>query len=291
MVCFFYQGLFAKAAAQFRKLTLRTDLEQYDCRPMLIMIKWRGQHKIITAPRHALTVGAMSMTDAAQNASSAAMEARLLDLFAPASSQSAAAGATAGDDPSLWRMDAVHRAKNLAQVSASLGHLAADPKRGWVSQEAWEPARALARIYDELGKDCVSPTPVPGLSLLLSMAAGLTDIFGSARKIVTHVSGPEFLVAAEVRRALLLMCSELVINALKYAFPGGRSGRILIIVRPHASGLDIIVEDDGVGIAASSIAGQGGSLINRLALISGTSVTRTAGRGSTGLRVTIRAFL
>jgi two-component sensor histidine kinase len=48
-----------------------------------------------------------------------------------------------------------------------------------------------------------------------------------------------------------LIISELVANALKYAFPGGRKGTIRIEVSPQAQGkTSLVVGDDGVGLPA-----------------------------------------
>jgi two-component sensor histidine kinase len=49
-----------------------------------------------------------------------------------------------------------------------------------------------------------------------------------------------------------LLVSEAVGNALRHAYPDGRGGRIQVAVRRTASGFDLTVCDDGVGMAADA---------------------------------------
>jgi two-component sensor histidine kinase len=66
-----------------------------------------------------------------------------------------------------------------------------------------------------------------------------------------------------------LILNELVTNAVKHAFPGGRAGRIRVRLEALDSRLRLSVEDDGVGIDGSSWtgagAGQGQALVLGLA--------------------------
>ena len=47
-----------------------------------------------------------------------------------------------------------------------------------------------------------------------------------------------------------LIVSELISNAIKYAFPGQRPGSILIEGRHRGDQIELAIRDDGVGIAA-----------------------------------------
>ena len=72
---------------------------------------------------------------------------------------------------------------------------------------------------------------------------------------------------AEVSVSLGLVVTELVINALKHAFPGGRSGSIVVAYRSHGPNWTLSVGDDGVGMpsdAASATPGLGTSIVEAL---------------------------
>lgn len=60
-------------------------------------------------------------------ASSVAMEAMILQLFAPSLAPRTAPSVDPLDHASLWRSDAIHRARNMAQMTASLANLAEHP--------------------------------------------------------------------------------------------------------------------------------------------------------------------
>jgi two-component sensor histidine kinase len=58
-----------------------------------------------------------------------------------------------------------------------------------------------------------------------------------------------------------LILNELLSNAFKYAFAGGRTGRILVSLRQHEPGsCELAVEDDGVGLPEGALGGQSKSL-------------------------------
>lgn len=73
---------------------------------------------------------------------------------------------------------------------------------------------------------------------------------------------------ADVSVSLGLIVTELVINSLKHAFPGGRHGRITVSYKAHGPNWTLAVADDGVGMpkdAASQTPGLGTSIVEALA--------------------------
>lgn len=71
----------------------------------------------------------------------------------------------------------------------------------------------------------------------------------------------ELHLDAELMARVGLMVNELVSNALKYAFPGGRGGRVHVAFRARGAGqLELSVADDGVGLPAALPALLGDSL-------------------------------
>jgi two-component sensor histidine kinase len=89
--------------------------------------------------------------------------------------------------------------------------------------------------------------------------------------------------------SLGLIVTELVINALKHAFPGSdQKGDILVDYRAQGGGFALTVSDNGVGIAASAeptAPGLGTGIVNALATHLGATVETSA--NDPGTKVTI----
>lgn len=219
----------------------------------------------------------------------AASASRLLDLFAPTKTdRQPESGAPDRDLASLWRVDAIHRANNMAQLSTSLANIVTDRPDRWGAAEAAAPARTLARSYEVLALDNDSVAHVPCLDMITTIASGLTTVFGHARNIEIEMTGSEVFATPGNRRALTLMCSELVINALKYAFPADGPGMIAVAIGPCPDGIELTVADNGIGLQGDDTPGQGSRLLERLAHVSGATLRRSTVNGKTGLRVIIK---
>jgi two-component sensor histidine kinase len=75
-------------------------------------------------------------------------------------------------------------------------------------------------------------------------------------------------VNADVSVSLGLIVTELVINSLKHAFPGGRQGSIMVSYQGHGPNWTLSVADDGVGMPrdpANATPGLGTSIVEALA--------------------------
>jgi len=83
-----------------------------------------------------------------------------------------------------------------------------------------------------------------------------------------EVSTDDSEVSADISVSLGLIVTELVINALKHAFPGRRKGKISVDYRADGADWTLSVADDGVGVPkdpASAKAGLGTSIVLALA--------------------------
>jgi two-component system, sensor histidine kinase PdtaS len=81
------------------------------------------------------------------------------------------------------------------------------------------------------------------------------------------VAVDDSITAANTSASLGLITTELIINALKHAFPENRRGRILVGYRAQGSGWALSVEDDGVGMPNSrekARVGLGTSIVEAL---------------------------
>ncbi|WP_292065154.1 sensor histidine kinase [Brevundimonas sp. UBA7664] len=83
-----------------------------------------------------------------------------------------------------------------------------------------------------------------------------------------HVDCDDSAVNADISVSLGLIVTELVINSLKHAFPGGRRGRITVSYQAHGPNWTLAVADDGVGMPRdreSQTPGLGTSIVEALA--------------------------
>jgi two-component system, sensor histidine kinase PdtaS len=76
-------------------------------------------------------------------------------------------------------------------------------------------------------------------------------------------------VDARTGMALGIITNELVINAIKYAFPDEQPGRIEISCPPDGDILEVSIGDDGAGTSDESGSGLGLQLVHTLALQNG----------------------
>ncbi|KQY29886.1 hypothetical protein ASD38_11250 [Caulobacter sp. Root487D2Y] len=94
-----------------------------------------------------------------------------------------------------------------------------------------------------------------------------TSMIGDVDQISLTVEGGEGVVDARVSVSLGLIVTELVINALKHAFPDGRSGKITVDYNFHGPNWVLCVRDDGVGISLATPrrTGLGTNIVRALA--------------------------
>lgn len=214
------------------------------------------------------------------------MEARLLSLFTKTPSPHGTDAAVPRSEHAvLWRADAVHRTKNLSQMVLALATLIhrADP---FFPTDVMPRARRLARAYDVLGDDEGRDTPVPCERLLKEVVLGLVGLFGDARGVSARVLTEPVKLVPAARRALILIASELTINALKYGFAGSTGGTITVELTHDDMGIHLAVDDDGAG-GGDYVPGHGSGLIEGLSAILAATVIRSPGPDGRGFRVLV----
>jgi PAS domain S-box-containing protein len=154
-----------------------------------------------------------------------------------------------------------HRAKNSLSVGASLlqlqGRRQADPQIKVLFVESADRLSAMARVHDmlsrsEQGQRVDVATYVSELcEALKSLTAGDERISLRAR------TEEDVLIDADVAFPLGIVLTELITNAVKYAFPGDRSGIVMVQAKRSGPGrVEIIVRDNGIGMTNY----RGGSL-------------------------------
>lgn len=186
----------------------------------------------------------------------------------------------------LWVEDSAHRAKNLSQLAAALAVVRPPTPAPDYLARMTNASQALADAYAELAEEQPQEA-VPCAALLVEIAEGLVALFGHrTRPVGISCVVSEQWLSSQARRALLLIASELVVNALKYAFPE-KDGTILVTLGSFADHVALKVQDDGVGLAAASGTGSGTRLLDELAAILHARIERTQLPGG-GLCVSLR---
>jgi two-component sensor histidine kinase len=119
------------------------------------------------------------------------------------------------------------------------------------------------------------------------------SLIGDPDQIELKVEGGEGLVEARVSMSLGLIVTELVMNAVKHAFPDGRPGKITVDYNLHGPNWVLCVRDDGVGMPSLGETVRTGLVRTGL----GTSIVQALARqlnatvevlpGHPGTRVTI----
>ncbi|MDH7975229.1 histidine kinase dimerization/phosphoacceptor domain -containing protein [Sphingomonas sp. AR_OL41] len=114
------------------------------------------------------------------------------------------------------------------------------------------------------------------------------SMIGDVDQISLIVEGGDGVVEARVSVSLGLIVTELVINALKYAFPDGRPGKIIVDYNFHGPNWILCVRDDGVGmpLTAPIRTGLGTSIVAALAGQLHASVEITSKHPGTQVSIT-----
>ncbi|MBS0297833.1 MAG: PAS domain-containing protein [Proteobacteria bacterium] len=174
-----------------------------------------------------------------------------------------------------------HRIANSLQIIASLllhsaRTVVSDETRGHL-QDAHSRVMSVAALQQHLAASRLGA---------VELRAYFTDLCASIGKAMIRdpdqlsieVVVDDSLAPANVSVSLGLIVTELVINALKHAFPGHRSGRIVVRYETRGSGWILSVADDGAGFSsapASVSTGLGTSIVEALSKRLGARVEIT----------------
>ena len=163
-----------------------------------------------------------------------------------------------------------HRVKNDLQLICSILSMQArrlsEPLSVAALEDCESRVRAVAVIH-ELMYRSDKPSQIPMARTVRDLALSLlrvSDNTGGAVALQLDVEGEHSL---DVGRAIpcALILNELITNAFKHAFPGGRTGTIAVSLRePRPGHVVLAVADDGVGMPADLALSASGSLGWRL---------------------------
>ncbi|MET0744213.1 MAG: histidine kinase dimerization/phosphoacceptor domain -containing protein [Microvirga sp.] len=168
-----------------------------------------------------------------------------------------------------------HRAKNSLAIAASLlaiqGRRQPDTAVKALFEEAHDRLSAMARVHDLLSRS-ESLQRVDLARYIADLCEALRPLTESDERISLERQTEEgILVEADTAFSLGIVLTELVTNAVKYAFPPPRSGTILALARRTGPGrVEVSIRDDGIGMSSLREGSLGYGLVRSLvAQISG----------------------
>jgi two-component sensor histidine kinase len=178
-----------------------------------------------------------------------------------------------------------HRIKNSLQIVASLMNLQASRETTQSAREALKAAggriMSVARIHDALQANAGTNAVNLG-DVLTTMCEALDVMAGDPGRIAVVVDVETIDAPVALAQPLALAVNELVVNALRHAFPGNRRGVVIVSVAHASDHLCISVADDGVGLpdGYAAGAGYGIKLVNMMARQLGGQLRIESDQGS-----------
>jgi PAS domain S-box-containing protein len=145
-----------------------------------------------------------------------------------------------------------HRVKNNLQIVSSMLNLQmdqlSDPHALALFKESQSRVRSIALFHEKLyqSKD-LAHVDIAGY--LKGVTTGLFVTYGvNPDDILLSIDAEDVPMGVDAAISCGLIVNELVSNALKHAFPGGRKGRVDVRLRRDGVGATLEVTDDGIGI-------------------------------------------
>ena len=189
-----------------------------------------------------------------------------------------------------------HRVNNSLQIIASILLLKAQTVPSEETRRHLREARdrvlAVATVQEHL-----NPTPfgeqIHVGRYLKRLCDSLSDsMIRDDQSISLSVQAGDGAMSSEEAVSMGLIATELVINALKHAFPDGREGAVIVRYEASATNWRLSVSDNGVGISAPLEGvpirgGLGTSIVEALTRQLGGRVTFSAGSPGTTVTVTV----
>ena len=187
-----------------------------------------------------------------------------------------------------------HRVKNSLQIIAAMVSIEARSHKSGEGKAALERVshriNALGQLYSKLS-DANTVETVDAATYLDELCR---DIIASVHKeggttsIVLKTDIESELLPTDRAITIGLIVNELVTNAVKYAFPDGTKGTVLVTLKRASGELRLTVADNGQGLdSGRAESGLGGRLVEGFAQQLGGQLERESGNKGTIVCLTL----
>jgi two-component sensor histidine kinase len=206
----------------------------------------------------AMLVSVGSLTQAQRSAEE--VERRSVELEERVRARTAELSATLKEREVLLQ-EIHHRVKNNLQVISSLISMQARRLEQGASRDALTECQArvytIALIHESL-YESRDYCEMPFSEYVRSLATSVFQLAGSPEAISLELQLEPLTLPVDRAIPCGLILNELIVNALKHAFPDGRPGNIWIeLGRRQGDRIALAVRDDGVGVQDASPANSG----------------------------------
>jgi two-component sensor histidine kinase len=174
-------------------------------------------------------------------------------------------------DKAVLLQELQHRIANSLQIIASVLMQSARKSQSDETRSHLHDARqrvmSVAAVQKQLSASSIGEVALGPYFTALCESIGASMI-QDHNLISLEVRADESVTSSETSVSLGLIVTELVINALKHAFPDDRNGKIVVNYHSEGTGWTLSVGDNGVGMSENDgtiKAGLGTSIVQALA--------------------------
>ena len=157
------------------------------------------------------------------------------------------------DERALLLREVNHRVSNSLQLIASLLHFQGDLSGNADVKAALQEANGRVLAVARVHRSLYTSFDVRWVSLADYLSNLIRDLQsvssgGEHQESAIVFSCDPIQAVPDVAVAIGIVATELVLNSLKHAYPGGR-GQVRVSLKEGEAGISLTVEDDGVGAA------------------------------------------